>query len=99
MHLNIYLMSVAKWLLNIQYLDLKKERQFPSAVNWGPILKYNQKKATKEKCVSLRYDNEKSNKLCFSTQPDNSFNEGDTWTGTYTTTFPIKVEDWTLGTD
>lgn len=70
------------------------KRQFPSSANWGPILKYNQVKATKEKCVSLRYDKEKSNKLCFSTQPDNNFNGGDTWTGTYTTTtFPIKMED------
>ena len=95
MHLNIYLMSAAKWLLNIQYLDLKKERdsahlQLTEAQYSSTI----RKKTTKEKCVSLRYDKEKRNKLCFSTQPGNSFNGGDTWTGTYTTTtFPIKVED------
>ena len=36
----------------------------------------------------------KNNKLCFSTHSDNSFNGGDTWTGSYTTTtFPIKMED------
>ena len=31
---------------------------------------------------------------CFSTQPDNSFNGGDTWNGTYNTAiFHIKMED------
>ena len=36
MHLNKYLMSTAKWLLNIQYLDLKKERDIPIFSQLGP---------------------------------------------------------------